>query len=71
MLGQCDSRDRFRDLFARLYDYPKFGLPAQHGEPGGVLRCARPSHSLWCCVPFVFDIYVTLFKKIVIVTYFS
>ncbi|KAK9846257.1 hypothetical protein WJX81_000149 [Elliptochloris bilobata] len=38
VLGQCDTRARFHELFSRLYDYPKFGLPAQHGEPGGVLR---------------------------------
>ncbi len=51
VLGQCDSRDRFRDLFLRLYNYPKYGLPAQHGEPGGVLRCADHRTFLVSCYP--------------------
>jgi hypothetical protein len=40
VLEQCGTRGQFRDLFARLRDYPKFGLPVQHGEPGGVQRRA-------------------------------
>ena len=42
VLRQCGTRARFRELFSRLYNYPKYGLPVQHGEPGGVLRRVGP-----------------------------
>ena len=50
VLNQCDTRARFRELFARLYNYPKYGLPAQHGEPGGVLRCSAAQLRSMCLV---------------------
>ncbi|KAK9846656.1 hypothetical protein WJX81_008596 [Elliptochloris bilobata] len=38
VLGQCDTRDRFRALFSQIYNYPKYGAPFQRGRPGGVMR---------------------------------
>ena len=48
VLKQCSTRASFRELFSRLYNYPKYGLPAQHGEPGGVLRRVGPRKDHMC-----------------------
>lgn len=48
VLKQCGTRASFRELFSRLYNYPKYGLPAQHGEPGGVLRRVGPCKCRTC-----------------------
>ena len=65
VLRQCSTRASFHELFSRLYNYPKYGLPAQHGEPGGVLRrvgaCPPPAYlwvthvvELWCALCLLF-----------------
>lgn len=45
VLENCSTRDQFHELLTRLYNYPKYGLPELHGEPGGVQRSAPASLS--------------------------
>uniref|UniRef100_A0A7R9W150 Prolyl endopeptidase n=1 Tax=Chlamydomonas euryale TaxID=1486919 RepID=A0A7R9W150_9CHLO len=32
VLKQCDTREKFKALFTKLYDYPKFGMPHRVGD---------------------------------------
>lgn len=32
VLAQCDTRDAFKNLMTRLYDYPRYSCPSKQGE---------------------------------------
>jgi prolyl oligopeptidase len=32
VLAQCDTRDAFKSLMTRLYDYPRYSCPSKQGE---------------------------------------
>lgn len=40
VLAQCPTRAQFKEIFTRLYNYPKFGTPFKRGQ-----RCVD-----WVCV---------------------
>lgn len=32
VLAQCGTRDKFKALMTRLYDYPRYSCPSKQGE---------------------------------------